>query len=102
MIPLVLQVSMGGGDRLPSGDPSDRLPSYCIASLLREFWPPVPSLTQRNTTKVINRLYYIIIVFLITLVSIHYILINNISVNIFSFFLYINIKVKRYLVANYD
>ena len=28
--PLVLQVSMGGGDRLPSGDPSARLPSYRI------------------------------------------------------------------------
>ena len=30
MTPLVLQVSMGGGDRLPSGDPSARLPSYLI------------------------------------------------------------------------
>ena len=30
MAPLVLQVSMGGGDRLPSGDPSARLPSYFI------------------------------------------------------------------------
>ena len=30
MTPLVLQVSMGGGDRLPSGDPSARLPSYFI------------------------------------------------------------------------
>ena len=28
--PLVLRVSMGGGDRLPSGDPSARLPSYHI------------------------------------------------------------------------
>ena len=30
MTPLVLQVFMGGGDRLPSGDPSARLPSYII------------------------------------------------------------------------
>ena len=30
MTPLVLRVSMGGGDRLPSGDPSARLPSYFI------------------------------------------------------------------------
>ena len=30
MTPLVLQVSMGGGDRLPSGDPSARLPSNFI------------------------------------------------------------------------
>ena len=31
MTPLVLQVSMGGGDRLPSGDPyAARLPSYFI------------------------------------------------------------------------
>ena len=30
MTSLVLQVSMGGGDRLPSGDPSARLPSYFI------------------------------------------------------------------------
>ena len=30
MTPLVWQVSMGGGDRLPSGVPSDRLLSYLI------------------------------------------------------------------------
>ena len=28
MTPLVLRVYMGGGDRLPSGDPYARLPSY--------------------------------------------------------------------------
>ena len=33
MAPLVLQVSMGGGDRLPSGDPSARLPSYFIKKI---------------------------------------------------------------------
>ena len=33
MTPLVLRVSMGGGDRLPSGDPSARLPSYHIKKI---------------------------------------------------------------------
>ena len=58
MTPLVLQVSMDGGDGLPSGDPPARLPSYIIKKkkntfiLIPPYYIPIPRETAAFLTVV--------------------------------------------------